>query len=237
MRYLYLLYLWLIAAPILLVLTIITCIVTIIGCLFNDNWWGYYPPKLWAMVWCTLLGIRVKVKNRELIDKRTSYVFVANHQGAFDIFAIYGFLGHNFKWLMRKGLKNIPLVGVACKAAGHVFVDHSSQAAVKKTMAEAEKKLTRGTSIVVFPEGRRTSDGHLQKFKHGAFRLAEEFKLPVVPITVDGSYKAMPRGSFLPHPCTIILTLHAPIFEVDDMHVLAQQCYDIIAESLPTENR
>lgn len=237
MKYFYIIFQWLIIAPILLVLTILTTMATIVGCLFNDNWWGYYPPKLWSMAWCTLLGVRVKVKNRELIDKRTSYVFVANHQGAFDIFSIYGYLGHNFKWLMRKGLKNIPMVGLACKAAGHVFVDHSSQAAVKQTMADAKKRLKQGTSIVVFPEGRRTRDGHLHKFKHGAFRLAQEFNLPVVPITIDGSYKAMRRGVFYVTPCTITLTIHAPITQVDDMHALAQQSHDIIAADLPPESR
>lgn len=235
MKYLFAIYQWLIAAPILLVVTIIVALLTIIGCLFNDKWWGYYPAKCWSMLWCILLGVRVVVKNRKLIDKKSSYVFVANHQGAFDIFSIYGYLGHNFKWVMRKGLTNIPLVGTACRAAGFIFVDHSSQAAVKATMQEAGKKLEKGVSIVVFPEGRRTDDGHLQKFKLGAFRLAQEFDLPVVPITIDGSFKVMPRSTFMIKPGKITLTIHKPIApheKGDDMHLLAQECHDIIARDL-----
>ena len=88
MKFVFRLYQWIIAAPIILVATIITAVVTIVGSLFNSNWWGFYPAMLWARLWCALLFVRVEVKGREHVDKSTSYVFVANHQGAFDIFAI-----------------------------------------------------------------------------------------------------------------------------------------------------
>ena len=241
MKYLYLIYHWLIAAPILLVLTMLTAIVTIIGAQFNDDWWGYYPPKWWCMAWCTLLGVRVVVKNREKIDAKTQYVFVANHQGAFDIFSIYGFLGHRFKWMMRKGLTNIPLVGTACRAAGHILVDHSSASAVKKTMGDAQKKLERGNSIVVFPEGRRSDDGHLQPFKHGAFRLATMFRRPIVPISIDGSYKVMPRGSWHAVPGTITLTIHDPILPPEkgrhDLNEITERCYETIKSALAEQEQ
>ena len=141
MKIFYRIYEYCIALPILIILTIITAILTIIGSLFSHQWWGYYPPRIWAKCWCWLLFIKVEVKNRELIDPNQAYVFVANHQGAFDIFTIYGFLNHNFKWLMKKSLRNIPLVGWACIAAGHVLVDRSSPSAVAKTMATARRRL------------------------------------------------------------------------------------------------
>lgn len=235
MKYLYLIYHWLIAAPIILVLTILTAVVTIIGTLFSEDWFSYYPPKWWSMAWCTLLGVRVVVENRDKIDPKTSYVFVANHQGAFDIFSIYGFLGHRFKWMMRKGLTNIPLVGTACRAAGHIMVDHSSAQAIKKTMTDAEAKLKRGNSLVVFPEGRRTDDGNIQPFKHGAFRLAVMFRRPIVPITINGSYKVMPRGRYYALPGKITLTIHEPIMPTDgrhDLKTITSQCYEAIKSSL-----
>ncbi len=231
MKFLFLVYQWLIAAPILLVLTIVTAILTIVGGVFDSGWWGYYPPKIWARCWCALLFVRVKVENAEYIDKNTSYVFVANHQGAFDIFSIYGFLNHNFKWMMRKGLENIPLVGLACRAAGHIMVDKSTPAKLMKTMQTAEKRLSGGTSLVIFPEGRRTSDGSLQPFKKGAFKLALEFKLPVVPITIDGSYKVMPRTSFSVTPGTIVLRIHKPIAPGSDGHDIGkvvEESYNLI---------
>ena len=123
MIYLYRIYQWCIVSPIMLIASILTAIITIIGCLFNQDYWGYFPAKWWARMWCWLHLVRVRVVGRELIDHNTSYVFVANHQGAYDIFSIYGFLGHNFKWMMRKGLTNIPIIGTACRMAGHIMVD------------------------------------------------------------------------------------------------------------------
>ena len=90
MKILFRIYQYCIAFPILIILTIITALLTIVGSLFSHQWWGYYPPRLWARCWCWLLFIDVEVKNRELIDPNQAYVFIANHQGAFDIFTIYG---------------------------------------------------------------------------------------------------------------------------------------------------
>ena len=152
MKHLFFTYQWFIASPIILVATILTALGTILLAPFSKSYFGYYVPKWWARLWCTLMFVKVKVEGREKIDPKASYVFVANHQGAFDIFSIYGYLGHNFRWMMRKGLTNIPLVGQACEIAGHIMVDHHNAKATRKTMADAEKRLQNGMSIVVFPE-------------------------------------------------------------------------------------
>ena len=87
----------------------LTCIITIIGSFIGGaHFWGYYPAKIWSMVMCRLLLLPIKIKGKENVDKKSSYVFVANHQGAFDIFLVYGFIGHNFKWMMKKSIRNIP---------------------------------------------------------------------------------------------------------------------------------
>ncbi len=116
----------------------------------------------------TLMFVNIKVVGRENIDRNTSYIFVANHQGAFDIWAIYGYLNHNFKWLMKKSLEKIFMVGPACKRAHHIFVDDSNIAAIKQTIAEAEDTLKEGMSLVIFPEGSRSWDGKMIPFKRGA---------------------------------------------------------------------
>ena len=96
MKYLYRLYQLLICLPILVLASILTSLVTVIGCrLGNGHFWGYYPGKWWSILWIRLLLLPVKVEGREHLKKNQSYVFVANHQGAFDIFLIYGFLGPN----------------------------------------------------------------------------------------------------------------------------------------------
>lgn len=236
LRGLYLFYQWCIAGPIFVVLTIITACLTALGSrLGNHNFWGYWPPHYWSKLTCWLFLMRVEVVGRENIDKNTSYVFVANHQGAFDIWSIYGFLDHKFKWLMKKELEKIPAIGWACKWAGQVFVDDSNIAGIKETITNAEKYLRDGTSLVIFPEGSRTWDGKLIPFKRGAFMLAAEFKLPVVPITIDGSFTALPRSTYNMTPAKIRLTIHPAIYPGEkgfNTKQLLQQCTDQIKSAL-----
>lgn len=221
--FLYRIYQFVFMMPILLVATILTAFLTIIfssiGC---GRSMGYYVPMVWARLFCLLTFARVTVRGRENIRKGQSYVFVANHQGAYDIFAIYGYLGHNFRWMMKKSLEKIPLVGYSCKVSGHIMVDRSSQKGVKTTIQTAEKRLAGGMSVVVFPEGARTPDGEIHSFKKGAYFLATEFSLPVVPITIDGSYDVMKRSDKLPHWGHIILTIHKPIMPSENGHDLPQ---------------
>ncbi len=209
---LYYIYFFLIAVPVLFSLTVLTCIVILIGtAIGNGSWWGYYPAMVWAKVFCILSLVKVSVRGRENIDKRTSYVFVANHQGAYDIFSVYGYLGHNFKWMMKKSLRKIMLVGYTCQKCGHIFVDRSSPTAIRRTIETAEKRLCDGMSLVVFPEGARTFTGKMGPFKKGAYQLALEFHLPLVPVTIDGSFDIMPRMRYVPRPGRIVLTIHKPI--------------------------
>ena len=237
---LYRIYQLCIALPILLVCTMLTAIVTIIGSwIGNAHFWGYYPGKIWSIIICRVLFIPVVVRGHENVDKKTSYVFVANHQGAFDIFLIYGFLGRNFKWMMKKSLRKMPFVGKACEAAGHIFVDKSGPKKVKETIEHARNVLQNGTSLVVFPEGARTFTGHMGYFKKGAFQLADELQLPVVPLTIVGSFNVLPRtGGFVSwHPMTLII--HKPIYPqsqgIDNIKTTMEEAYKEIEKSLPEE--
>ena len=135
MKILYYIYQICIALPILLVLTILTAIVTIVGSLVGGaHFWGYYPGKIWSQLICLFLLIPVKIRGREKLHGKTSYIFVPNHQGSFDIFLIYGFIGRNFKWMMKKSLRKLPFVGKACESAGHIFVDRSGPKKVLETI-------------------------------------------------------------------------------------------------------
>lgn len=232
----YRIYQFLIAFPLLLVATILAAVSTIVLTSCGIKWGAYYPAHWWARLFCWLNLVTVSVKGHENVDRGTSYVFVANHQGAFDIFSIYGFLGHDFKWMMKKSLRSIPLVGYSCYRAGHIFVDHSSPRAVRTTMEQAEKRLKGGASLVVFPEGARTWDGHMRQFKKGAYQLALEFNLPLVPVSIDGAYDVMSRKMKLPKWGHITLTIHKPIHppadEADRAKVM-ETTADAIRSALP----
>lgn len=232
MRVLFPIYQWLIAGPVLLVVTILTALVTIAGTTVGIRACEYWPAHIWSRCVCVLWMVRIKVEGREHITRDQSYVFVANHQGAFDIWSIYGYLNHPFKWLMKKSLEKIPLVGYACRRAGHVFVDDSSIVGIKETISVAEHTLRDGMSVVIFPEGSRTRSGHLMPFKRGAFMLAAEFRLPVVPVSIDGSFRVMPRTTYCVKPGTITLRIHKPIMPGPggfNTRRLLAECHDIIA--------
>ena len=214
MKYIYRLYQLFICLPILIVDSIFTSLATVIGCMLgNGHFWGYYPGKCWSWLWIRILLLPVKVEGRENLDSKQSYVFVSNHQGAFDIFLIYGFLGRNFKWMMKKGIGKIPLIGTACKYAHHIFVDKSGPSKIRATYDKARSILKEGMSLVVFPEGARTFTGHMGVFRRGAFMLADDLQLPVVPLTINGSFDVKPRIKdkywIFWHP--LKLTIHKPI--------------------------
>lgn len=240
----YRIYQFCIAAPLLIIATVITALVTVIGCtLGNAPFWGYYPGRCWSKFFCWILLLPVEVRGLENVDETTSYVFVANHQGSFDIFLIYGYLGRNFKWMMKKELRKMPFIGMACEAAKHIFVDHSGPKKISQTIAAARERLQNGTSLVVFPEGRRTETGKMGIFKKGAFTLADELQLPVVPMTIDGSWEVLPRtkGFNFVTWHKLILTLHKPILPTgqgqEDVRVTLEQSRKAINSALPAAHQ
>ena len=239
MKYLYRTYQLLIALPLIAIYTIITSLIVIIGCsLGNGHFWGYYPGKWWAQFIIRILMLPVKVEGRENLVKGQSYVFVANHQGAFDIFLIYGFLCRNFKWMMKRQLRQMPFVGKACEAAHHIFVDKRGASKIRATYDSARQTLQGGMSLVVFPEGARTFTGHMGVFKRGAFMLADDIELPVVPRTINGSFDIMPRTRDMKwvvwHP--LRLTIHKPIQPIgkgaDNIKYLEEESYKVVMSGL-----
>lgn len=207
------LYQWLIFIPILIVTTVATAILVMLGCsVGNNKFWGYVPPKYWSKIVCRAALCRIKVRHNSKIDPSQSYVFVANHQGAFDIFLTYGYLDQNIKWVQKYELRNIPFVGKASEIAGHVFVDSSNTRALSQTIDKAERELAEGVSMAIFPEGQRTYTGKMGRFKKGAYIIATQMQLPIVPITLNGPYDILKIHSRIMHPGKDLeIVIHDPI--------------------------
>lgn len=242
MKYLYRLYQLCVALPLGLLATLITALTVIIGCsIGNGHFWGYYPGRWWSRVICWLLFLPVKVEGRENLEHGQSYVFVSNHQGAFDIFLIYGYLGRNFKWMMKRQLRSIPFVGWACEKSHQIFVDKRGPSKIKKTYDDAREILKEGYSVTVFPEGARTFTGHMAHFRKGAFALADELQLPVVPLTINGSFDVLSRQrgfNFVTwHPLCLII--HQPIYPIgtgpQNVDATLRQSYDSVMSALVPE--
>ncbi|MDR1675678.1 MAG: 1-acyl-sn-glycerol-3-phosphate acyltransferase, partial [Tannerella sp.] len=218
-RFFYLMYFWLIVMPVFLVSTILTAVVVTVGCLLGgEKFFSFYPGMLWSRLTCLITLCPVTVRGREHLKPGQSYIFVANHQSAFDIFLIYGHLVYPVKWMMKVGLSKIPLVGTACRAAGFIFVEHSSPRAALRSIAEAERRLNSGASLVVFPEGSRTGTGKMSRFHKGAFQMALDRRLPIAPITLNGPFRVLPIGSINAHPHRLEMVIHPPI-SVDEQTI------------------
>lgn len=238
-RILYVVYLWLLVAPLFLVLTIVTALTVIGGCLLGgERWFAYYPGMIWARLTCYLALCPVRVRGGEHIRRGQSYVFVSNHQGAFDIFLIYGFLGVPTKWVMKAGIARIPFVGAACRAAGFIFVDSTTSKAAARSVVDAVHCLEHGDSVIVFPEGSRTYDGRMIRFRKGAYQMATERQLPLIPITLNGPFDILPIGSLNVRRHRMEMVIHPPIQTegVDVSHkglqALADQTQEVIASAL-----
>lgn len=244
MKFLYRLYQLLIFFPLFVVVTIFVALLTSLGCMVGlSRWFAFLPTRFWGWFTIRFLFLPVKVEGREHLQPGQSYIFAANHQGAFDIFLLSGFLGREFKWMMKASLRKVPFVGMACEKAGYIFVDKSSRKAVAKTMDDARQRLVGGTSLAVFPEGARTFSGHMGIFRRGAFQLADELQLPVVPITIDGCFDVMPRTKDFHfaqwHPLRLVI--HPPIIPTSqgagNIKRTLEESYHIIMDALPERHQ
>jgi len=191
---------WFIALPILLVATLLCAIFTILLVHWKDSAFVHGFQQLWSRLFFWLFFMNPKVEGEENLVKGQSYVFVANHSSMFDAWIVYGWLPVVFKWIMKASLRKIPFVGTACKAAGHIFIMRGASKQAMQSLEEAKSRLKNGVCLVIFPEGTRSEDGKVGKFKRGAFQIAFDVQLPVVPISLTGVYDVLPKGKYLVHP-------------------------------------
>ena len=192
----YIIYQYLIAFPLMGLLTIFTAVFTICCYPWRNAEFVHREQQFWSRACYWLMFLPVSIDGTEHIQPNQSYVFVSNHQSMYDVWLIYGWLPVVFKWLMKAEIRRIPFVGTACKAAGHIFVDRRKAKASIESLKEIEKQLSNGVCTVIFPEGTRTLDGEVGRFKRGAFQIALELGLPVIPLSLTGCYEVMPKGQW-----------------------------------------
>ena len=150
--------------------------------------------RFWARVSLLLAGVRLTVEGHKHLPA-VAAVYMPNHQSNFDILALYAGLPVQFRWLAKEELFRIPLFGFAMRRTGYIPVDRSDHKKAIRSMAEAARRISEGTSVVVFPEGTRSPDGALLPFKKGGFVLAIDAAAPIVPVAISGSHEVMPKHS------------------------------------------
>jgi 1-acyl-sn-glycerol-3-phosphate acyltransferase len=141
---------------------------------------------------------------------RGAYVVVANHQSFLDIFLISN-VPHEMKWVAKKELFKIPWVGWAFFLVGDLAIDRGDSASALKLLTKARRYLDNGMSVMIFPEGTRSRDGKLLPFKAGAFKLAVDAGVPVLPIAVSGTSQGMPKGGPWVRPSRLTVRILDPV--------------------------
>lgn len=175
------------------------------GILFHALARGWAHTTLW------ICGVKVRVHGLEKLDLSGNYVYVSNHASMFDIPAIIAGIPDQIRIIYKKELDWIPIFGWGLKWGSYIGIDRRRGAEAMKSLEEAAEKIRRGASVLLYAEGTRTMDGRLQPFKRGAFNLAVKAGVPVVPLTVNGSYNILPKRSAAIRPGTVELVLETPI--------------------------
>ena len=233
-QWLYLPYKWCVYLPLMVVSTNLAALFLIAYCLLGGRRLIRVIPILWARFNARVVPAGIRVQGREYIDPNQSYVVVANHQSHIDIFAIYGWLGIDLRWVMKKELRNIPVFGYACEVMGQVIIDRSNPQQAMRSIEAAKDRISNGTSIMFFPEGTRSLDGELLPFKAGAFKFARELGLPILPVTIRGTHDILPSKTIRLQPGHMELVIHPPIPVAEDSSVatLSRQARDAIQSGL-----
>jgi 1-acyl-sn-glycerol-3-phosphate acyltransferase len=167
--------------------------------------------RAWGVGMLRGTGITVRVVGREHLDPGTPCVYMSNHASVIDICAILAEIPGTIRFVYKKGMDWIPLMGLALRAAKHLPIDRSSRSRAFSMYDRAAGMIRRGFSAVVFPEGTRSLDGRLKPFKKGSFVLAIAAGAPVIPIFCENTYELMPRGSWSPKQGVVTLRIGAPI--------------------------
>ena len=190
----------------------------------------------WARGLFAGAGARLVVEGADAIDWSRPLVLVANHQSMIDICALFRAVPVPLRFMLKQELSKVPFVGWYARAMGMVFIDRGNPRDARRSLRAAVDTLHRGATLCAFPEGTRSRDGSVGPFKGGAFQLAIEAGVPVVPVAIEGSGVVLPPSGFAVRPGTICVRFGTPIatsaLQAQDRSALAQRSREAVAELL-----
>lgn len=176
--------------------------------------------RIWVAGLLGVFRVKVIVTGLENFKRDRPFVFVSNHQSHFDILTIFHSTPTNLRFIAKNSLFYVPFFGWYLALAGYIPLDRSNRDRAIRSHDKAAEKMRRGVPIVSFPSGTRSLDGNVQPFKKGAFMLALKAGVPIVPISITGSIKVLPKGSVAIQPGTIRIHYARPIevsgYSIDD---------------------
>jgi len=191
--------------------------------------------RTWSWLILATTGVSVDVRGLDRLNPARTYIFVSNHQSIYDIPVIFANLPYQLRIIAKESLGSFPFLGWHLRRSGHLLVDRKrpDRAGILGRWRALVKE---GLSLIIFPEGTRSADGRLGPFKAGSFLLAIEAKLPIVPVSVDGTRFVMHKGELTTRPGAVRLTLHPPVeteaLDVSAARDLAEQVRGVVAGSV-----
>lgn len=202
---------------------------------------AHWCARTWSWLILATTGVDVRVEGLELLEPGRTYVFVANHQSIYDIPVLFASLPFQLRIIAKDSLGGFPFLGSHLKRTGHLLVNRRS-AGRTAVFAWANALTGLGLSLIVFPEGTRSADGHVRVFKGGSFFPALQAGLSVVPLSVIGSRHIMRKGELTARPGLVRLLVHAPLATTahpappaDDVRALAERVREIVRPSVEAE--
>lgn len=167
--------------------------------------------RAWAHMILFVCGVRVRVTGLDHIAPGQSYVYASNHASLFDIPCVLAGIPDQIRIIYKRELETIPFFGWGLKWGHYIGVERTSIASAMQSLAEAARKIRQGASVLLYAEGTRTRDGRLQPFKRGAFKLAAEAGVPVIPLAINGTFRILGRHSLVVRPTRVHLVLEEPV--------------------------
>lgn len=193
-------------------LTFVLALSALVCTLFDRTGALYHRhARGWSRVGLWLAGVKVDVVGAERVPPDSPVIFMSNHQGNFDILALFMAIPQRFSWLAKEELFRIPVFGHSMARAGYIPLDRGDGRRALKSVDAAAAAIRGGRSVVIFPEGTRTFDGSLLPFKKGGFLLAGKAGVPIVPVTINGSMLVNPKNRLELYPGTITIRFGEPI--------------------------
>jgi len=191
-------------------------------------------PRVWSKGILRTAGIDVRMDGMENIDPDRPQIVVANHSSWFDVFALAAYFPGVYHFVAKEELAHIPIFGRAWISCGHIRIDRGDRSSAIESLDRAAEKIrSDNATIIMFPEGTRSPTGELRRFKKGAFVLAIQAGVPIVPLAIEGSHDVMPKGSWLVRPGTIRIRIGEPIpvegMTMKDRGVLLDRAWDRVA--------
>ena len=201
---------------------------------------GLYRSALWgALAGVKMAGAKIELRGRDNVQPGQNYIFMSNHVSNMDPPVLIPLIPGRTSVLVKKELFRIPLLGTAMRLARLVPVDRSNRDAAIASIREATEVLNSGLHMTVFPEGTRSSDGHMHAMKKGPFYLAEDSSVPVIPVTIAGTFGMWPKHRFVMQPGRVTLTFHPPVTfaGAGSREALMTAVRNAIESALPDEQR